>query len=166
MEHQTLGWRFICPIGPATDREFILDWWIFKVESDYDFAHFWGEDGTKVKMGGYISFSDSSHLLKSISDLRQRNLLRSFSNVKRCAFSNLPNYITFSKPSQYIQCGPSQSEYLLSSFSNLPHQILLNQNTVPNNSYCFWADLLHKWSFLGYDWHPWIYPKCHAYLLY
>jgi hypothetical protein len=41
--------------------------------------------------GGYISFSDSSHLLKSISDLRQRNLLSSFSNVKRCAFSNLPN---------------------------------------------------------------------------
>ena len=22
--------------------------------------------------------------------------------------------------------------------------------TVPNNSYRFWADLLHKWSFLGY----------------
>ena len=39
-------------------------------------------------------------------------------------------------------------------------------DTVPNNSYRFWADLLHKWSFLGYDWHPWIYPKCHAYLLY
>ena len=38
--------------------------------------------------------------------------------------------------------------------------------TVSNNSYCFWADLLHKWSFLGYDWHPLIYPKCHAYLLY
>ncbi len=43
------------------------------------------------KTGGYISFSDSSHLLKSISDLRQRNLLSSFSNLKRCAFSNLPN---------------------------------------------------------------------------
>ena len=26
LEHQTLGWRFICPIGPATEREFILDW--------------------------------------------------------------------------------------------------------------------------------------------
>ena len=29
MEHQTLGRRFICPIGPATEREFILDWRIF-----------------------------------------------------------------------------------------------------------------------------------------
>ena len=29
MEHQTLGRRFICPIVPATQREFILDWWIF-----------------------------------------------------------------------------------------------------------------------------------------
>ena len=38
--------------------------------------------------------------------------------------------------------------------------------TGPNNSYRFWADLLHKWSFLGYDWHPWIYTKCHAYLIY
>ena len=28
MEHQTLGRRFICPVGPATEREFILDWWI------------------------------------------------------------------------------------------------------------------------------------------
>ena len=27
-------------------------------------------------------------------------------------------------------------------------------HTVPNNSYRFWADLLHKWPFLGYDWHP------------
>ena len=26
MEHQTLGRRFVCPIGPATKREFILDW--------------------------------------------------------------------------------------------------------------------------------------------
>ena len=78
-------------------------------------------------LGGYISFSDPSHLLKSISDLRQRNLLSSFSNVKRCAFSNLPNQITFSKPSQYIQGGPSQSEYLLSSFSNLPHQITFSK---------------------------------------
>ena len=26
MEHQTLGRRFICPIGPATEHEFILDW--------------------------------------------------------------------------------------------------------------------------------------------
>ena len=26
LEHQTLGRRFICPIGPATEREFILDW--------------------------------------------------------------------------------------------------------------------------------------------
>ena len=26
LEHQTLGRRFICPIGPATKREFILDW--------------------------------------------------------------------------------------------------------------------------------------------
>ena len=38
--------------------------------------------------------------------------------------------------------------------------------TVPDKSYRFWADLLHKWSFLGYDWHPWVYPKWHAYLLY
>ena len=43
-----------------------------------------------INGGGYISFSDSSHLLKSISDLIQRKLLSSFSNVKRCAFSNLP----------------------------------------------------------------------------
>jgi hypothetical protein len=28
--------------------------------------------------------------------------------------------------------------------------------TVPNNSYSFWAYLVHKWSFKGYDWHPWI----------
>ena len=40
------------------------------------------------------------------------------------------------------------------------------ESTFPNNSYRFWADLLHKWSFLGYDWHPSIYQKCHAYLLY
>ena len=26
LEHQTLDRRFICPIGPATEREFILDW--------------------------------------------------------------------------------------------------------------------------------------------
>ena len=26
MEHQTLGRRFVCPISPATKREFILDW--------------------------------------------------------------------------------------------------------------------------------------------
>ena len=65
--------------------------------------------------------------LKSISDLRQRNLLRSFSNVKRGTFLNLPHQITFSKPSQYIQGGPSQSEYLLSSFSNLPHQITFSK---------------------------------------
>ena len=30
LEHQTLGRRFICPIGPATEREFILDWRILK----------------------------------------------------------------------------------------------------------------------------------------
>ena len=29
-------------------------------------------------------------------------------------------------------------------------------HTVPNNSYSFWADLVHKWLFLGYGWHPWI----------
>ena len=29
-------------------------------------------------------------------------------------------------------------------------------STVANNSYSFWADLLYKWLFLGYDWHPWI----------
>ena len=28
MEHQTLGWWFDCPISPATQREFILDWQI------------------------------------------------------------------------------------------------------------------------------------------
>ena len=78
-------------------------------------------------MGGYISFSDPSHLLKSISDLRQRNLLRSISNVKRGRFLNPPHQITFSKPSQDIQGGPSQSEYLLRSFSNLPHQITFSK---------------------------------------
>ena len=31
MEHQTLGRRFICPIGPATEREFILDWRIYNM---------------------------------------------------------------------------------------------------------------------------------------
>ena len=31
MEHQTLGRRFVCPIGPATQREFILDWRILTV---------------------------------------------------------------------------------------------------------------------------------------
>ena len=49
---------------------------------------------------------------------------------------------------------------------NLPIAKYFFKNTVPNNNYRFWADLLHKWSFLGYDWQPWIYPKCHAYLLY
>ena len=28
-----LGRRFICPIGPATEREFILDWRIYKATS-------------------------------------------------------------------------------------------------------------------------------------
>ena len=31
MEHQTLGRRFVCPIGPATKREFILDWRILQL---------------------------------------------------------------------------------------------------------------------------------------
>ena len=31
LEHQMLGWRFVCPIGPATQREFILDWRICRV---------------------------------------------------------------------------------------------------------------------------------------
>ena len=31
MEHQTLGRRFICPIGPATEREFILEWRISRI---------------------------------------------------------------------------------------------------------------------------------------
>ena len=31
--------------------------------------------------------------------------------------------------------------------------------TVPNDSYNFWADLVHKWSYWGYDWHPWILIK-------
>ena len=26
LEHQTLGRWFICPMDPATEREFILDW--------------------------------------------------------------------------------------------------------------------------------------------
>ena len=29
MEHQTVGRWFICPIGPAREREFILDWQIY-----------------------------------------------------------------------------------------------------------------------------------------
>ena len=29
MEHRTLGRRFVCPIDPATQGEFILDWRIF-----------------------------------------------------------------------------------------------------------------------------------------
>ena len=33
MEHQTLGRRFVCPIGPATQREFILDWRISTLAS-------------------------------------------------------------------------------------------------------------------------------------
>ena len=74
--------------------------------------------------------------LKSISDLRQRNLLRSISNVKRGTFLNPPHQITFSKPSQDIQGGPSQSEYLLRSFSNLPHQITFSKP----------SQLILKWS--------------------
>ena len=35
MEHQTLGRRFVCPIGPATQREFILDWRIFYCEVQF-----------------------------------------------------------------------------------------------------------------------------------
>ena len=32
--------------------------------------------------------------------------------------------------------------------------------TVLNNSYDFWADLVHRWLFLGYScWHPWILIK-------
>ena len=30
----------------------------------------------------------------------------------------------------------------------------LTNYTVINNRYRFWVDLLHKWSFLGYDLHP------------
>ena len=36
MEHQTLGRRFICPIGPATECEFILDWRIFGQTEGWD----------------------------------------------------------------------------------------------------------------------------------
>ena len=35
MEHQTLVWRFVCPIGPATQCEFILDWRILKSKIPY-----------------------------------------------------------------------------------------------------------------------------------
>ena len=41
MEHQTLSRRFVCPIGPATQREFMLDWRIFNCYSDLKtFANF------------------------------------------------------------------------------------------------------------------------------
>ena len=48
------------------------------------------------------------------------------------------------------------SNFLLSTFSNCLNnqkQLFLNY-TVASNSYSFWADLLHKWPFIGYDWHP------------
>ena len=33
------------------------------------------------------------------------------------------------------------------------------KNTVANNSYHFWADLVLRWLFLGYGWYPWILTK-------
>ena len=35
-----LGWQFICPIGPATEREFILDWRILKNGQFRGISHF------------------------------------------------------------------------------------------------------------------------------
>ena len=54
-----------------------------------------------IMLGGYISFSDPSPFSNPSQILRQRNLLSSFSNVKRSTFSNLPYKITFSKPSRW-----------------------------------------------------------------
>ena len=66
-------------------------------------------------MGGYISFSDPFQI-SNPSQLfcNSSTLLKSFSKRK-----------TFSKPSHYIQGGPSQSEYLLRSISNGVYVLLL-----------------------------------------
>ena len=65
--------------------------------------------------GGYISFSDPFQI-SNPSQLfcNSSTLLKSFSKRK-----------TFSKPSHYIQGGPSQSEYLLRSISNGVYVLLL-----------------------------------------
>ena len=38
LEHQTLGRQFICPIGPGTEHEFILDWRISKEQQIIDYS--------------------------------------------------------------------------------------------------------------------------------
>ena len=38
LEHQTLGRQFICPIDPATEREFILDW---RISNQKDILKTW-----------------------------------------------------------------------------------------------------------------------------
>ena len=46
MEHQKLGRRFICPIVPATEREFILDWrisWLYDKQDNFKPQTFWIE---------------------------------------------------------------------------------------------------------------------------
>ena len=45
MEHQTLGRQFVCPIGPATQREFILDWRISRRQDSG--GKTWVENGVK-----------------------------------------------------------------------------------------------------------------------
>ena len=35
-------------------------------------------------------------------------------------------------------------------------ELLFSRYTVANNSYRFWADLVYRWSILGYSWHPWV----------
>ena len=71
--------------------------------------------GSSFILGGYISFSDPFQI-SNPSQLfcNSSTLLKSFSKRK-----------TFSKPSHYIQGGPSQSEYLLRSISNGVYVLLL-----------------------------------------
>ena len=57
MEHQTLGRRFVCPIDPATQREFILDWRILRV----------GNSGTTIQHPKkWVVGSKIWHLRKSV----------------------------------------------------------------------------------------------------
>ena len=75
----------------------------------------WTSCNIRRRTGGYISFSDPFQI-SNPSQLfcNSSTLLKSFSKRK-----------TFSKPSHYIQGGPSQSEYLLRSISNGVYVLLL-----------------------------------------
>ena len=40
--------------------------------------------------------------------------------------------------------------------------LLIHTGTVPNNSYGFRAELVHRWLFLEYGWHPWRHHNVNA----